>query len=202
MCLHVAAIHGHTGRDPLPGGQRLQYPVPVLATRPPVEAIVNRGRRAIFRRTVLPAAAALEYMNNPADDTPVINTRRTNGMAGKVWLNRCPRLIRKPENIPHSILQGKSTPWNHILTAISMHCYGSHPSTHHFSRAFRASLGMSPYRYFNKRRITRAKELLLDPGRSLTDIGLSLGFSSHSHFTDTFRKITGLTPSQFRKDRL
>lgn len=61
---------------------------------------------------------------------------------------------------------------------------------------------MSPYRYFNKRRITRAKELLLDPGRSLTDIGLSLGFSSHSHFTDTFRKITGLTPSQFRKDRL
>ncbi len=45
-------------------------------------------------------------MNNPADNPAVINTRRTNGMAGKVWFNRCPRIIQKPENLPHSILQG------------------------------------------------------------------------------------------------
>lgn len=75
-------------------------------------------------------------------------------------------------------------------------------SPHHFSRAFRTSLGTSPYRYLNKRRILRAQQLLLDPQQTLTDIGLSLGFSSHSHFTNTFRKVTGMTPSQFRKDRL
>ena len=111
MSLHVAAIHGHAGRNPVPGGQRLQYPMPVLATGPAIEAIVDRGRGTVFRQAVLPAAAALEYMNNPADDPTVINTRCTNGMPGKVWLNRRPRLIRKPENLPHSIPQGP----NHAL---------------------------------------------------------------------------------------
>lgn len=75
-------------------------------------------------------------------------------------------------------------------------------SRYHFSKAFRVSVGMPPYLYLSKRRILRAKELLLDPGQSLTEIGLSLGFSSHSHFTNTFRKIAGVTPSRFRKDRL
>ncbi len=73
---------------------------------------------------------------------------------------------------------------------------------YHFIRAFRVSLGTSPFRYLNKRRIARAQQLLLDPHLSITEIGLTLGFSSHSHFTETFRKITGTTPSQFRKDRL
>lgn len=72
---------------------------------------------------------------------------------------------------------------------------------YHFIRAFRVSLGTSPFRYLNKRRIARAQQLLLDPHLSITEIGLTLGFSSHSHFTETFRKITGTTPSQFRKDR-
>lgn len=72
---------------------------------------------------------------------------------------------------------------------------------YHFIRAFRVSLGTSPFRYLNKRRIARAQQLLLDPHLSITEVGLTLGFSSHSHFTETFRKITGTTPSQFRKDR-
>lgn len=72
---------------------------------------------------------------------------------------------------------------------------------YHFIRAFRVSLGTTPFRYLNKRRIARAQQLLLDPHLSITEIGLTLGFSSHSHFTGTFRKITGTTPSQFRKDR-
>ncbi len=115
MCLHVAAIHGHAGRNPLPGGQRLQYPMPVLAPGPAIEAIIHRGRGTVFRRAVLPAAAALQHMNNPTDNPTVINTRRTNGMAGKVWLNRRPRFIRKPENLPHSIPQGA----NHALESHS-----------------------------------------------------------------------------------
>lgn len=73
---------------------------------------------------------------------------------------------------------------------------------YHFIRAFRVSLGTSPFRYLNKRRIARAQQLLLDRHLSITEVGLTLGFSSHSHFTETFRKLTGTTPSQFRKDRL
>lgn len=75
-------------------------------------------------------------------------------------------------------------------------------SRDHFAKAFKASLGMSPHRYIGERRVHRAKELLLDRSQSITDVALDLGFASHSHFTDTFRKATGITPSRYRKDRI
>ena len=71
-------------------------------------------------------------------------------------------------------------------------------SPYHFSKAFKTSLGVPPWRYVTERRIHRAKELLLDGCRSITEIAHDLGFSSHSHFTDVFRKTTGRPPSHFR----
>lgn len=75
-------------------------------------------------------------------------------------------------------------------------------SPHHFGKAFKASLGQSPWRYVNERRILRAKEMLREGDRSITEIAHDLGFASHSHFTDVFHKITGTTPSRFRRDYL
>jgi AraC family transcriptional regulator len=74
-------------------------------------------------------------------------------------------------------------------------------STHYFSGAFRASTGSPPYRYLIERRLQAAKELLLTTDRSVFDIAFDVGFSSHSHFTFHFRKIVGMTPSQFRQDQ-
>jgi AraC family transcriptional regulator len=75
-------------------------------------------------------------------------------------------------------------------------------SSYHFGKAFKASLGVPPCRYVTERRIHRAKELLLGGHGSITEIAHDLGFSSHSHFTDVFRKTTGATPSRFRRDRI
>jgi AraC family transcriptional regulator len=75
-------------------------------------------------------------------------------------------------------------------------------SSYHFGKTFKASLGVPPCRYVTERRIHRAKELLLGGHGSITEIAHDLGFSSHSHFTDVFRKTTGATPSQFRRDRI
>lgn len=47
-------------------------------------------------------------------------------------------------------------------------------SPNQFGRAFRTSLGASPLRYVAQRRIHRAKAMLLDPGRSITDIAMAL----------------------------
>lgn len=74
-------------------------------------------------------------------------------------------------------------------------------SPHHFGKAFKASLGKPPCQYVAERRINKAKEMLLADHMSITEIALSLGYSSHSHFCDVFRRVTGTTPSQFRKDR-
>ena len=75
------------------------------------------------------------------------------------------------------------------------------PSRHHFGKAFKVTFGRPPRRYIAERRLQKAKEILLSDRASTTDIALALGFSSHSHFTDVFRKMTETTPSLFRGNR-
>jgi AraC family transcriptional regulator len=72
-------------------------------------------------------------------------------------------------------------------------------SSYYFCRAFRQSFGMPPHRYHITQRIERAKALLGDPQRSVTDIGLALGFSETSSFSAAFRQTTGITPTQYRR---
>jgi AraC family transcriptional regulator len=75
----------------------------------------------------------------------------------------------------------------------------AHLSPHYFCRAFKQSFGMPPHRYHTSRRIERAKILLADRALSVTDIGLTLGFSETGSFTATFRKATGLTPTGYHR---
>jgi AraC family transcriptional regulator len=72
-------------------------------------------------------------------------------------------------------------------------------STFHFSRAFKQSFGVPPHRFYSNRRIERAKALLVDRETSVTEVGMTLGFSSPSSFTMAFRKVAGTTPSDYRR---
>jgi len=72
-------------------------------------------------------------------------------------------------------------------------------SPYYFCRAFKHSLGLPPHRYHNRRRIEQAKLLLAEPAPSVTDIGMTVGFSETSSFTTAFRKATGLTPTAYHR---
>jgi AraC family transcriptional regulator len=72
-------------------------------------------------------------------------------------------------------------------------------SPNYFGEAFRISTGRSPHRYVMERRIERARALLWDGDRPIPDIAYAAGFSSQSHFTANFRRVTGLTPGRFRR---
>jgi AraC family transcriptional regulator len=72
-------------------------------------------------------------------------------------------------------------------------------SPYYFCRTFKQSFGIPPHRYHNSRRIERAKALLAKPASTVTDIGLSVGFSDTSSFTAVFHKTTGLTPTAYRR---
>ena len=72
-------------------------------------------------------------------------------------------------------------------------------SSHHFGKLFKQSMSISPHQYVLRCRIARAKQLLASPQRSLVNIGQAIGFSDQSHFTNTFRRYTGLTPRQYRQ---
>jgi len=73
-------------------------------------------------------------------------------------------------------------------------------SPHHFCRAFKQSFGVPPHQYHVQRRIEQAKLLLADRSISITDIGFTLGYSQTSSFSVAFRKNTGWTPSEYRRE--
>ena len=72
-------------------------------------------------------------------------------------------------------------------------------STHYFAQAFKTNTGLPPHRYLIERRIHRAKELLIGGARPIAEIAAQVGFSSQSHLTLNFRKLTGATPAQYRR---
>jgi AraC family transcriptional regulator len=57
---------------------------------------------------------------------------------------------------------------------------------------------MSPLQYVMRERITRAQQLMRETSRSIIDVALEVGYTSPSHFTKVFRRITGVPPNEFR----
>lgn len=74
-----------------------------------------------------------------------------------------------------------------------------HLSPRQFCRCFIEATGMPPHRYITRARIDAAKAMLATPHLSMTDIALEVGFASSSHFSDAFKKVTGLSPTGFLK---
>ncbi|HUC79400.1 MAG TPA: AraC family transcriptional regulator [Flavisolibacter sp.] len=68
-----------------------------------------------------------------------------------------------------------------------------------FSEKVKSYTGFSPLNYLINIRISEAIKLLKRPDVHITDIALDVGFYSSQHFATTFKKLTGYTPSEFRK---
>jgi AraC family transcriptional regulator len=68
-----------------------------------------------------------------------------------------------------------------------------------FVRAFKRSTGLPPHQYVVRRRLERAKSLLLDPEASIADIALRCGFATQSHLTAAFNRLTNVTPGEYRR---
>ncbi len=71
-------------------------------------------------------------------------------------------------------------------------------SPFHFSRLFRNSVGCSPYRYYDKLRHERARELLASTALSIEAIARQLGFADASQLGRAFRRHAGCSPGAYR----
>ena len=71
-------------------------------------------------------------------------------------------------------------------------------SRYHFVRAFKAAYGQSPGQYLSRRRIERAEDLLRTADLSVTEICTLVGFASLGTFSASFKKQTGLSPTEYR----
>lgn len=99
------------------------------------------------------------------------------------------RLVR----IVKELLDATSAPLS--LSAIAT---AADASPAYLTDLFRRAEGMPIYRYQNRLRLARSL-LRLGDTDDITDLALELGFSSHSHFTSTFRATFGVTPSAHRE---
>ncbi|HKX84713.1 MAG TPA: AraC family transcriptional regulator [Pyrinomonadaceae bacterium] len=77
-----------------------------------------------------------------------------------------------------------------------------HASPFNFARIFQQQTGLPIHRYLTQLRLRASLDRLTDGEPDLTGLALDLGFSSHSHFTDVFRRELGVTPSEVRKTSL
>ena len=72
----------------------------------------------------------------------------------------------------------------------------------YLKKGFKEMFGTTIFDFYQSQRMEHAKYLLYEKGMSVTDVALLLGYSSISHFSTTFKKLTGYTPSEFRKKNI
>ena len=73
-------------------------------------------------------------------------------------------------------------------------------SVSRYSHVFTQKMSVSPHRYLTELRIGHAKFLLTNTNAKILDIAKSVGFADPFYFSKAFKKETGFSPSEFRKN--
>ena len=106
--------------------------------------------------------------------------------------------------IPKRILVAKETidkEFNDSSLSVSSLAENAGVSQAYFRREFKACFGISPIEYIRNVRIENAKMLLRSGLYSISETATESGFDSISYFSSTFRKLCGMTPSEYAESR-
>ena len=103
---------------------------------------------------------------------------------------QAPRWLRDARDLLDAHLGARTS-----LRAIAADA-GVHPV--HFAATFRRFFGCSVGEYARRRRFEHARRALADLERPLSDVAAEAGFADQSHLTRTFKRLTGMTPKQYR----
>lgn len=129
-------------------------------------------------------------------------------LLSKIWLilarNLIPDLISNYKDNPHGNERLKTMLeyiHKNYSDNISLEDIASsiHISKSECCRSFKKYLKNSPFQYLMQYRIIEASKLLQNTNKAITEIMNSVGFNDPSYFTRTFKRFTGYTPSQYRK---
>jgi AraC-like DNA-binding protein len=75
-------------------------------------------------------------------------------------------------------------------------------SPNYFGDLIKKETGKTAQEYIQYHLIEIAKEQILDPGKSISQIAYGLGFQYPQHFTRLFKRLVGQTPNEYRSERI
>lgn len=90
---------------------------------------------------------------------------------------------------------------NHISEPLSLEELAgiAKMSVSHFSQLFKKLNGFSAWDYVISKRIDMAQALLLSTDEAVLDIAFQCGFNNSTNFNRAFKKITGISPTEYRR---
>lgn len=90
---------------------------------------------------------------------------------------------------------------NHFREPITLEdlAEAAHQNKYYVAHMFKDAFGISPIRYLTERRVEESRYLLTDTSYVISEIAAITGFSSSSVFSQTFRRIVGMSPNEFRR---
>jgi AraC family transcriptional regulator len=75
----------------------------------------------------------------------------------------------------------------------------AHVSPYHFARSFKTATGLSPHQYVIRRRVERAKTLLVGTDLPIAEVAGAVGFANQSHLALHLRRLLGVSPKTLRR---
>ena len=72
-------------------------------------------------------------------------------------------------------------------------------SSAYLSRVFKETTGYSVIEFFNKLKVDKAKELIIEGDKKVKEVAQILGFTDEFYFSRIFKKIEGISPSEFQR---
>jgi len=75
-------------------------------------------------------------------------------------------------------------------------------STTYFSHMFRKSTGVTPHQFVLRLKVERAKEMLRAAEVRVLDVAVACGFKTQQHFARVFRRLCGVSPTEYRQEFL
>jgi len=109
-------------------------------------------------------------------------------------------LVRQEHPEPPMITRAKDYIQEHQSDDLSLGqvARAVNTSTFYFCKVFKKATGINFTDYVSRVRIEKAKNLALNPNLRISEIAFEVGFQSLTHFNRVFKKITGLSPSEYR----
>ena len=143
-----------------------------------------------FHRSLADPAAALEHETHLRHAISLLVRRHTEPWSPKWRLpGVTPAIRRARQYLDESYARDVS------LSELAAAC-GSSPF--HLARAFTGQFGLPPHAYLNNVRVTHAKRMIR-AGTALAEVAYAVGYCDQSHLNRRFKKIVGVTPSQYAR---